>query len=147
MAALFNGNQESPRHHHRTPTIPFARSSRHKPRRYAFPSSMYGSSADMSCRWPLALRFVKGAIHSAIILPVALHAIFASLIVYIDQNLNGNLGLPASIVGHCGAQSEYEDYGTDFGSQRSPACRSLSVSCLYNSPHVITHQFSITHIT
>lgn len=49
-------------------------------------------------RWPLALRFIKGAIHGAIALPLALHALFAALVVFIDQNLDGNLGLPASIV-------------------------------------------------
>ncbi len=50
------------------------------------------------CRWPLALRFIKGAIHGVIALPLALHALFAALVVFIDQNLDGNLGLPASIV-------------------------------------------------
>ncbi|MCJ1256155.1 hypothetical protein MMC24_003975 [Lignoscripta atroalba] len=60
---------------------PFAKTSRHKPR-----------------RWPLALRFAKGAIHGTIVVPVVLHALFAALIVYIDQCLNGHLGLPASII-------------------------------------------------
>lgn len=74
------GNDEG-RHHQRTPTIPFARSTRQKPR-----------------RWPLALRFIKGAIHGAIILPVTLHGLFAALIVFLDQHLDGSLGLPASII-------------------------------------------------
>ncbi|KAL9131798.1 MAG: hypothetical protein Q9217_000325, partial [Psora testacea] len=55
MTNVFHGNGESPRHHQRTPTLPFAP-------------------------------------------PVFVHAIFSALIVYIDQNLNRNLGLPASIV-------------------------------------------------
>lgn len=57
--------------------------------------------ADGSPRWPLALRFIKGAIHSAILLPVVLHAAFAALIVYIDRYINGDLGLPTSIVSLC----------------------------------------------
>ncbi|KAI4238675.1 MAG: hypothetical protein LQ349_000946 [Xanthoria aureola] len=61
-------------------TVPFARTSRHKPR-----------------RWPLALRFIKGAIHGAIVLPVVLHAAFAALIVALDHNVK-DLGLPPSIV-------------------------------------------------
>lgn len=75
-----NGNDEG-RHHQRTATIPFAHSTRQKPR-----------------RWPLALRFIKGAIHAAIILPVTLHGLFAALVVFLDQHLDGNLGLPASII-------------------------------------------------
>ncbi|KAL8937782.1 MAG: hypothetical protein Q9211_003507 [Gyalolechia sp. 1 TL-2023] len=47
--------------------------------------------------WPLALRFIKGAIHGAIILPVLLHAAFAALIVALDHNVQ-DLGLPASII-------------------------------------------------
>ncbi|KAI9730982.1 MAG: hypothetical protein M1834_005443 [Cirrosporium novae-zelandiae] len=69
------------RHHQRTPTVPNINASRRKPR-----------------RWPLVLRFIKGAIHGAILLPVFLHALFTILIVYIDQNLDHNLGLPASII-------------------------------------------------
>ncbi|KAI4132898.1 MAG: hypothetical protein LQ347_002389 [Umbilicaria vellea] len=48
--------------------------------------------------WPLALRFTKGAIHSHIWIPGTLHAIFTIAVVFIDQQLNGHLGLPASIV-------------------------------------------------
>ncbi|KAF6231534.1 hypothetical protein HO173_010286 [Letharia columbiana] len=80
MVNHINGNDEG-RHHQRQPTIPFARSTRQKPR-----------------RWPLALRFIKGAIHGAIILPVALHGLFAALVVFLDQHLDGRLGLPASII-------------------------------------------------
>ena len=56
------------------------------------------AAIDFSCRWPLALRFIKGAIHGAIILPVVLHAGFAALIAFIDQNMDQNLGLPNSAV-------------------------------------------------
>lgn len=35
---------------------------------------------------------------AAILLPVTLHALFAALIVYIDKQLDGELGLPSSIV-------------------------------------------------
>ncbi|KAL8940018.1 MAG: hypothetical protein Q9216_003041 [Gyalolechia sp. 2 TL-2023] len=48
-------------------------------------------------RWPLALRFIKGAIHGAIILPVLLHAAFTAVIVALDHNVQ-DLGLPASII-------------------------------------------------
>ncbi|KAF2453547.1 Bestrophin/UPF0187 [Lineolata rhizophorae] len=68
------------RHHHRRPTYPQFHSMRQKPR-----------------RWPLVLRFAKGAVHAAIVLPVLLHAIFTALIVYLDINKAG-LGLPSSIV-------------------------------------------------
>ena len=53
---------------------------------------------DMARRWPLALRFIKGAIHIAIILPVTLHGLFAALIVFLDLHLDGRLSLPTSIV-------------------------------------------------
>ena len=49
-------------------------------------------------RWPLVLRFIKGAIHRAIVIPVILHGLFAALVVYLDSYHEGNLGLPASIV-------------------------------------------------
>lgn len=54
----------------------------------------------MGVRWPLALRFVKGAVHVRIIGPVLFHALFAALIVGVDMYIDGHLGLPASIV--CG---------------------------------------------
>lgn len=56
------------------------------------------AAVDLCCRWPLALRFIKGAIHGAIILPVALHAIFAALVAFIDQGPDLSLGLPNSTV-------------------------------------------------
>ena len=46
----------------------------------------------------LALRFSKGAIHGAVLLPVIMHSLFACMIAYIDQSLDFNLGLPSSIV-------------------------------------------------
>lgn len=52
---------------------------------------------DNRYRWPLALRFIKGAIHGAIILPMLLHAAFAVVVVALDRNVQ-DLGLPASIV-------------------------------------------------
>ncbi|KAI9860767.1 MAG: hypothetical protein M1813_005690 [Trichoglossum hirsutum] len=64
----------------RRPTFPLAHSTRRKPR-----------------RWPLALRFIKGAIHTQIIVPVVLHALFTLLIVYLDRGLM-NVGLPSSII-------------------------------------------------
>ncbi|KAK8232072.1 Bestrophin/UPF0187 [Phyllosticta capitalensis] len=70
-----------PRHHHRrTSTHPLFHSSRAKPR-----------------RWPLVLRFIKGAIHGNIFVPVCLHALFTALIVYLDRYV-GELGLPSSII-------------------------------------------------
>ncbi|KAJ9658564.1 hypothetical protein H2201_007772 [Coniosporium apollinis] len=69
------------RHHRRTPTFPLTQQSRRKPR-----------------RWPLVLRFVKGAIHGAILLPVLLHSLFTALVVYTNHHLRGHLGLPGSIV-------------------------------------------------
>ena len=59
---------------------------------------VFDLDADLCPRWPLALRFIKGAIHAAIILPVTLHGLFAALVVFLDQQLDGSLGLPASIV-------------------------------------------------
>lgn len=52
---------------------------------------------DTHYRWPLALRFIKGAIHGAIYLPVLLHAAFTALIVALDHDVS-DLGLPSSIV-------------------------------------------------
>lgn len=70
-----------PRHHRRTPSMhPGFNVARNKPR-----------------RWPLVLRFIKGAIHGAIFLPVSLHALFTALIVYLDSTV-GEFGLPSSII-------------------------------------------------
>ncbi|KAI9837216.1 MAG: hypothetical protein M1819_000290 [Sarea resinae] len=67
--------------HRRRRTYPLANASRSKPR-----------------RWPLVLRFVKGAIHGAILLPVTVHALFTALVVSLDRHLEGNIGLPSSII-------------------------------------------------
>ncbi|KAL6721603.1 hypothetical protein ACLMJK_000707 [Lecanora helva] len=81
MNDQYDGADSSPRHHQRKPTIPFARTTRQKPR-----------------RWPLVLRFIKGAIHGAIVVPVIAHGLFAALIVFLDMHTNGRLGLPSSII-------------------------------------------------
>lgn len=65
----------------RAPTFPLAHASRQKPR-----------------KWPLAFRFIKGAIHHVIILPMMLHGLFATLVVYFDRTKGYPLGLPTSIV-------------------------------------------------
>jgi putative membrane protein len=70
-----------PRMHARSPTFPLYHSTRKKPR-----------------RWPLVLRFIKGAIHVDIAMPVVLHAAWAALIVYIDQVREDHIGLPSSII-------------------------------------------------
>ena len=44
------------------------------------------------------LRFIKGAIHVDIALPVILHAVWAAFIVYIDQVREDHIGLPNSII-------------------------------------------------
>lgn len=67
--------------HVRSPTFPLYHSTRKKPR-----------------RWPLVLRFIKGAIHADIALAVILHAAWAALIVYIDQVRDDHIGLPNSII-------------------------------------------------
>lgn len=70
-----------PRHHHRRPTFPLYHTSRHKPR-----------------RWPLTLRFIKGAIHRSIFVPVLLHAIFAVAVVLYNRHRNGDFALPSSLL-------------------------------------------------
>ncbi|KAF2762701.1 hypothetical protein EJ05DRAFT_418794, partial [Pseudovirgaria hyperparasitica] len=64
----------------RTPTYPLAHAQRRKPRRL-----------------PLVLRLSSGSVHASILLPVLVHSIFTSIIVFIDQRVN-NLGLPSTIV-------------------------------------------------
>lgn len=44
------------------------------------------------------LRFIKGAIHVDIIIPVLLHSGFAALVVYFDQIRDDHLGLPSSTI-------------------------------------------------
>lgn len=70
-----------PRHHIRTPTHPLYHSTRKKPR-----------------RWPLVLRFIKGAIHINIIIPVLAHAGIAALICYLDTIREGHLSVPSSTI-------------------------------------------------
>lgn len=52
-----------------------------------------------SYRWPLVLRFIKGAVHIDILLPVVLHALFTAAVVYLDTYVIARgIGLPATIV-------------------------------------------------
>ncbi|KAI9830496.1 MAG: hypothetical protein M1826_004733 [Phylliscum demangeonii] len=63
-------------------TFPLAHASRHKPR-----------------RWPLVLRFIKGAVHTVIIVPLLFHTFFALVVIYIDKYvLETGLALPSSII-------------------------------------------------
>ena len=150
LSTTYGGVQQSPRHHQRSPTIPFARTSRHKPRRYTIcdlqPLRILLTSR---CRWPLVLRFIKGAIHRAIVFPVVLHGLFAALVVYIDSYHKGNLGLPASIVClqlHSHFSHEAIANSTDpksFHCRRSHA-RSSSPSPLPSSTIYISPRFSAT---
>jgi putative membrane protein len=48
-------------------------------------------------RMPLVLRFIKGSIHSDILLPVVIHALFAALIVYVDDFTPYTPHLPGAI--------------------------------------------------
>ncbi|WEW61014.1 hypothetical protein PRK78_006503 [Emydomyces testavorans] len=68
-------------HHHRRGTYPFSKSHRSKPR-----------------RWPLVLRFIKGAVHSAILIPLVCHALFTVLVVCLDKYVYDSLGLPPTII-------------------------------------------------
>ncbi|GAQ42706.1 hypothetical protein AtubIFM55763_009481 [Aspergillus tubingensis] len=68
-------------HHYRAGTHPHLLTSRSKPR-----------------RWPLVFRFIKGAIHAAILLPVFLHAAFTAFVVYLDIYVFDTVGLPSSII-------------------------------------------------
>ncbi|KAL2011414.1 hypothetical protein VTN00DRAFT_4132 [Thermoascus crustaceus] len=68
-------------HHERRTTHPLLLSSRQKPR-----------------RWPLVFRFIKGAVHGAIIVPVVCHALFTALVVYLDTNVLESVGLPSTII-------------------------------------------------
>lgn len=69
------------RYHRRTGTHPSLLSSRRKPR-----------------RWPLVFRFIKGAVHGAIIVPVIWHAIFTAFVVWLDKYVFESVGLPSTIV-------------------------------------------------
>ncbi|KAL4782245.1 Bestrophin, RFP-TM, chloride channel-domain-containing protein [Aspergillus varians] len=69
------------RHHSRASTHPHLLSSRHKPR-----------------RWPLALRFIKGAIHGAILVYMILHGLFTAFVVCLDRYIFDSVGLPNTII-------------------------------------------------
>ncbi|KAI9827823.1 MAG: Mitochondrial-processing peptidase subunit alpha [Thelocarpon impressellum] len=99
-------------------------------------------------RWPLVLRFIKGAIHVAIFVPVVLHALFTVLVVYLDQYVNPNLGLPSSIIPSLSIvvglmlvfrnQTSYERFwtGRNYFTQICTSVRNLTRSflcCSYNS--------------
>lgn len=71
---------DAPEPARRKTTWAFRKSTRRKPR-----------------RWPLALRFIKGAIHSKIYPAVLLYALWAVLLVLIDQSIDHSLKLPNSI--------------------------------------------------
>ncbi|PGH03237.1 hypothetical protein AJ79_07432 [Helicocarpus griseus UAMH5409] len=80
-AGLTRSGYGSLRHHLRRPTHPFRKSHRSKPR-----------------RWPLVLRFIKGAVHISILIPVICHALFTALIVSLDKYVYDSLGLPPTII-------------------------------------------------
>ncbi|KAJ5894237.1 hypothetical protein N7495_005928 [Penicillium taxi] len=73
--------QNTQRAHQRRSTHPHLLSMRRKPR-----------------RWPLVFRFIKGAIHGQILLPVFLHALFTAFVVYLDTYVFETVGLPTSII-------------------------------------------------
>ena len=59
-----------------------------------------GLHFDNGSRWPLALRFVKGAIHHRIVIPVLAHAIWTAGVVTLDHYLDPKhkIELPSTIV-------------------------------------------------
>ncbi|KAH8705355.1 Bestrophin, RFP-TM, chloride channel-domain-containing protein [Talaromyces proteolyticus] len=69
------------RHHFRSGTHPFMLSTRSKPRRL-----------------PLVFRFIKGAIHGAILIPVICHAVFTAIVVVLDHYAFNTVGLPSTII-------------------------------------------------
>lgn len=84
MVAGEGNNTPTPttqRHHFRSPTFPQYHSTRKKPR-----------------RWPLVLRFIKGAIHVDIAIPVLLHAAWAALVTLLEPRTGGRMALPGNIV-------------------------------------------------
>jgi putative membrane protein len=56
------------------------------------------SSRGKKRRWPLVLRFNKGAIHGTIYFPVLLQALVAALIVYVNKRISYDLKVPGSII-------------------------------------------------
>ncbi|KAL2826508.1 Bestrophin, RFP-TM, chloride channel-domain-containing protein [Aspergillus cavernicola] len=69
------------RHHSRASTHPHLLSTRQKPR-----------------RWPLVFRFIKGAIHGAILVYVLIHAAFTAFVVCLDRYVFETVGLPNTII-------------------------------------------------
>ncbi|KAL3474127.1 Bestrophin, RFP-TM, chloride channel-domain-containing protein [Aspergillus californicus] len=69
------------RHHSRASTHPHQLSTRQKPR-----------------RWPLVFRFIKGAIHGAILISVVIHAAFTAVVVCLDRYVFDTVGLPNTII-------------------------------------------------
>jgi putative membrane protein len=65
-------------------------------RQPTFPS--YNTTRKKPRRWPLALRFVKGAVHADIVVAVILHAAFTAAICYWQVERNGHLSIPSSVV-------------------------------------------------
>lgn len=77
-----NDDGGEPGRQSRKPTYPLYHSTRRKPR-----------------RCPLVLRFVKGAVHVDIALPVVLHTIFAAVVVYLALAFpKWELHLPSSLI-------------------------------------------------
>ncbi|KAI9750705.1 MAG: hypothetical protein M4579_006353 [Chaenotheca gracillima] len=121
-ATVVNG--DSRQHHHRSPTFPYANSARHKPR-----------------------RFVKGAIHDVIIIPVSFHAAFAALVVLLDKRV-GDVGIPNSLIPSLSIvvglmlvfrnQTSYERFwtGRNYLTQISTSVRNLTRSFLCCSSRV-----------
>lgn len=95
------------------------------------PLRILDTHADRCCRWPLALRFIKGAIHAAIMLPVTLHGLFAALVVFLNQHLDGRLGLPASIV--CRSKQRMSSYTSRLTGFQIPSL-SIVVGLMLASP-------------
>ncbi|KAI5248238.1 hypothetical protein E4T43_01576 [Aureobasidium subglaciale] len=69
---------------------------RSRPRRHSMKPLM-NRARRKPRRMPLVLRFAKGSVHGDIMIPVILHAIFAALIVYIDDFTPYTPHLPGSI--------------------------------------------------
>ncbi|ODH46814.1 hypothetical protein GX48_07076 [Paracoccidioides brasiliensis] len=91
----------------RRPTYPFRKSHRSKPRSLSIdwknacirrPTKSKSLTLATGYRWPLVLRFIKGAVHMSILIPVVLHGIFTALIVYLDKYVFDSIGLPATII-------------------------------------------------
>ncbi|KAK6440605.1 hypothetical protein LTR95_003161 [Oleoguttula sp. CCFEE 5521] len=58
---------------------------------------LYNSHRKKPRRWPLALRFIKGAIHADIAIPVLLHSAFAALVTYIDRIREDHIGFDGNV--------------------------------------------------